>query len=273
MQHGPRRSYSTRASSKPDLGRYRTLLVASKRTSSDFYAKRTNFSFDKAENTRQCTSTYFSLTLALCSPLQTFKPAIVRLDGTQTTSSLLQTLACHQQTRDRRFSADALASSSLHVAVLASTVRQFSLCSPLEAFTAPQRLLAFTLPSPFPFMLQANLTVQSLVSLMQSSSLKANQALNRIRIDTSADDGMSARDTIGMYVSGRRGSLLPTIDRKRQFHRNLQIITPKLRSDYYCYTTHRNTWCKREEDKRYHEKSTDNLPPTNIHWSSHPSSC
>ena len=36
---------------------YCTLLVASKRTSSDFYGKRTNFSFDKAENTRQCTST------------------------------------------------------------------------------------------------------------------------------------------------------------------------------------------------------------------------
>ena len=28
-----------------------------------------------------------------------------------------------------------------------------------------------------------------------------------------------ARDTIGMYVSGRRGSLEPTIDRKRQLYR------------------------------------------------------
>ena len=42
---------TTRASSKADLGRYSTLLVASKRTSSDFYGKRTIFSFDKAENT------------------------------------------------------------------------------------------------------------------------------------------------------------------------------------------------------------------------------
>ena len=48
---------------------------------------------------------------------------------------------------------------------------------------------------------------------MQSSSL------NRIRIDTCADDGMPARDTIGMYVSGRRGSLEPTMDRKRQLNR------------------------------------------------------
>ena len=42
---------TTRASSKADLGRYCTLIVASKRTSSDFYGKRTIFSFDKAENT------------------------------------------------------------------------------------------------------------------------------------------------------------------------------------------------------------------------------
>ena len=34
-----------------------------------------------------------------------------------------------------------------------------------------------------------------------------------------------ARDTIGMYVSGRRGSLEPTIDRKRQLYRKF--------ADYY----------------------------------------
>ena len=60
---------------------------------------------------------------------------------------------------------------------------------------------------------------------MQLSSLNANQALNRmrierIRIDTCADDGMPAvPDTIGMHVSGLRGSLEPTMERKRQFHR------------------------------------------------------
>ena len=58
---------------------------------------------------------------------------------------------------------------------------------------------------------------------MQSSSLNANQALSRILIDTCADDGMPARDTIGMYVSGRRGSLLPTGN--VNFTGNLHIIT------------------------------------------------
>ena len=41
---------TTRASSMADLGRYCTLLVACKRTSSDFYGKKTHFSFDRAEN-------------------------------------------------------------------------------------------------------------------------------------------------------------------------------------------------------------------------------
>ena len=54
---------------------------------------------------------------------------------------------------------------------------------------------------------------------MQSST----HCIARIRVDTCAHDGMPAgqpaRDTIGMYVSGRRGSLEPTIDRKRQLYR------------------------------------------------------
>ena len=59
--------------------------------------------------------------------------------------------------------------------------------------------------------------------LMQSSSLNANQALNRIRIDTCENDemptGQPARDTVGMHVSGLRGSLEHTMDRKRQLDR------------------------------------------------------
>ena len=78
-----RRSYYHK---KAYLGRYCTLLVASKRTSSDFYGKKTIFSLDKAENTETVymyvyTFTYFSLTLALSSPLQ---PDV---------------LACHRETR------------------------------------------------------------------------------------------------------------------------------------------------------------------------------
>ena len=75
---------------------------------------------------------------------------------------------------------------------------------------------------PFPFLLQASAISRH--CLMQSSSLNANQALNRmyraerIRIDTCADDemptGQPARDTVGMHVSGLRGSLEHTMDRK-----------------------------------------------------------
>ena len=95
-----------------DLGRYCTLLVACKRTSSDFYGKRTDFSFDRAENMDSVQSdprVVFSVADVLACHRET------RWYCTQITlalSSLLQTLACHQQTRDRRFSADALASSS-----------------------------------------------------------------------------------------------------------------------------------------------------------------
>ena len=42
---------TTRALSMADIGRYCRLLVTTKRTTSDFYGKRTNFPFDKAQNT------------------------------------------------------------------------------------------------------------------------------------------------------------------------------------------------------------------------------
>ena len=84
---GGRRRYTvlddhitTRASSKADLGRYCTLLVACKRTSSDFYGKRTNFSFDKAENTE----TVYMYVLHI-DPRVVFsrcRRSIGRLDGT-----------------------------------------------------------------------------------------------------------------------------------------------------------------------------------------------
>ena len=70
--------------------------------------------------------------------------------------SLLQTLAYRQQTHDRRFSADgSVLFSFVYVATLACQQQtrqsqltlELSTCSPLEAFTAPQRLLAYTLRS------------------------------------------------------------------------------------------------------------------------------
>ena len=62
-------------------------------------------------------------------------------------------------------------------------------CSPLEAFTAPQRLLAYTYAYnalSFPY------CASSRHCLMQSSSLNANQTqcIERIRIDTCAHDAM-----------------------------------------------------------------------------------
>ena len=114
LQHGSRRSYYHKSfidgRSREVL--YSTLLVACKRTSSDFYGKRTNFSFDRAENMDSVQSdprVVFSVADVLACHRET------RWYCTQITlalSSLLPTLACHQQTRDRRFSADALASSS-----------------------------------------------------------------------------------------------------------------------------------------------------------------
>ena len=94
--HDPRRSYYHKSYVE---GRSREVLYTacriSKRTSSDFYGKRTNFSFDKAENTEtvyvyifQSDPRVFSvagvlachretrygtqITLALSSPLQTY---------------------------------------------------------------------------------------------------------------------------------------------------------------------------------------------------------
>ena len=69
------------------------------------------FLLTKLKTRRQCTCfTYFSLTpRCLLRCRRSSLPAIGRLDGTQITltlSSLLQTLAYHQQTHDRRLSAD-----------------------------------------------------------------------------------------------------------------------------------------------------------------------
>ena len=107
--HGRRRSHYHKRLVEDSV---HCLSIASKRTSSDFYGKRTNVSFDKAENTEtvHVRFTYFSLTPAcLLRCRRSSLPAIGRLDGTQITltlSSLLQTLAYHLQTHDRRFSAD-----------------------------------------------------------------------------------------------------------------------------------------------------------------------
>ena len=95
-------------------------------------------------------------------------------------SSLLQTLACHQQTRDRRFSADTLAAAlACHQQTqqFDSSQLTLALCSPFEEFTAPQRLLAYV------GCLVLSLSCFKPIShhcLMQSSSLNANQALNRM---------------------------------------------------------------------------------------------
>ena len=137
------------------------------------------------------------------------------------------------QTRDHRFSADARVVFSF-VAALAchQQTRQFSAdaCAVFSVggvHRAPQRLLAYVR-----CLVLALIKPTSLCNLSSLSNavVIANQALNRmpierIRIDTCADDGMPAGRTIGMHVSGLRGSLEPTMDRKRQLHRKF--------ADYY----------------------------------------
>ena len=100
------------------------------------------------------------------------------IDGSQLTLALSSPLACHQQTR--QFSADACAVFSVggvHRSSTSSRVR--------------------TSRCPFLFLLQAATSLCNLSSLSNAVviTVNANQALNRmpierIRIDTCADDGM-----------------------------------------------------------------------------------
>ena len=79
-----------------------------------------------------------------------------------------------------RFSADGSVLFSFAIvaalARLGSSQLRLALCSSLQALSS--RVTYAYVACPFSFLLQANLTVQSLV--MQSSSLNANQALNRM---------------------------------------------------------------------------------------------
>ena len=128
--HGPRRSYYPKSFVE---GTVHCLSIASKRTSSDFYGKRTNFSFDKAENTE---TVYKYVYLFQSDPRVVFRrsslpsgDSMVLTQITLALSSLLQTLAYHQQTHDRRFSADdSVLFSFVYVAALAcqQQTRQFS---------------------------------------------------------------------------------------------------------------------------------------------------
>ena len=87
-------------------------------------------------------------------------------------SSLLQTLACYQQTRDRRFSADCRVVFSF-VAALAyhRQTRQFSADARLLikadacAVGGVHSFFSLTLSCPFPFLIQVNLTVEFLVTV------------------------------------------------------------------------------------------------------------
>ena len=99
-----------------------------------------------------------------------------------------------------------------------STVRQFqltlALCSPFAQLRRSPLLNVFSRTYVASFLLQAI-----------SRHCQMHARIERIRVDTCANDGMPAGDTIGIYVSGRRGSLEPTIDRKRQLYRKF--------ADYY----------------------------------------
>ena len=136
-----------------DLGRYCTLLVACKRTSSDFYGKRTIFSFDRAENMDSVQSdprVVFSVADVLACHWET------RWYCTQITlalSSLLQTLACHQQTRaiggsQLTRSHRLLLCSRSSLSSADSTVRQFqltlALCSPFAQLRRSPLLNVFS---------------------------------------------------------------------------------------------------------------------------------